>query len=59
MALMVASVPLDTMRTCSTEATRSTMASARRTSPGSGAVGRAADAASVMAAMTDGSAWPR
>ncbi|CAM5304096.1 hypothetical protein SALBM311S_11518 [Streptomyces alboniger] len=60
MADMVASVPLDTSRTCSRGSTRSTIASPRATSPSPGVpkdVPR--ETASWTAAMTSGCACPR
>ncbi len=59
-ALMAASVPDDTRRTCSHPGTRVQMASASRTSPSVGAPKVVpAAAASVTARTTRGSAWPR
>ncbi len=57
---MVASVPLETSRTCSRGATRATISSASATSPSPGVpkeVPRAT--ASWTAAVTSGRAWPR
>ena len=59
-ALMAASVPEDTSRTCWQPSTRAQMASASRTSPSVGAPKvdpRAA--AAPMASVTAGWAWPR
>ncbi len=59
-ALMAASVPEETRRTCSQPATRAQMASARSTSPSVGAPNVVpAAAASDTALTTRGSAWPR
>ncbi len=52
MALMVASVPLETRRTWSTEATRSVISSASRTSPGVGAPKDVPSAAATHTAST-------
>ena len=60
MALIVASVPLETRRTCSTGATRATISSASSTSFSEGVPNEnPRPAASCTASSTRGSAWPR
>ena len=57
---MVASVPLETRRTCSTGSTRETISSASSTSFSLGVPKeKPRAAASVTAASTSGWAWPR
>lgn len=56
---MVASVPLETRRTCSTGSTRATMASASATSFSLGVPEKPRVAASCTAASTSGWACPR
>ena len=57
---MVASVPEDTRRTCSTGSTRATISSARVTSFSLGVPNeKPRPAASVTAATTSGWPWPR
>ena len=56
---MVASVPLETIRTFSTDATRAATASARSTSPSVGAPNDVPPrAARATASTTAGWAWP-
>ena len=57
---MVASVPLEVSRTCSTEGTRSQIVSASSTSRSVGAPNEVPSAAAVVTASTTaGWAWPR
>ena len=60
MALIVASVPLETRRTCSTGSTRATISSARRTSFSLGVPNEKPwPTASCTASTTAGWRWPR